>query len=85
MHYYCPKGIESWCPYQSAITAGKPLPNHPNYISAECVTMILKLFADFQLNKEDFIKKISSGITSKNIEAIQSFIQNDKKDRSMWN
>lgn len=44
IHRYCPKDIDSWCPYQFAIYSGQTLPKHPNYISENCVKMILTLY-----------------------------------------
>lgn len=64
----------SWCPYQTAIFTGQPIPNHPNYISENCVKLIMNLFSDFQLDQKEFLDKISLGITSNNNEAIHSLL-----------
>lgn len=70
-HKYCPDTSDSWCKYKSAVHTGKDIPVHPNYLSDDCVKLILKLYEDFGYDSEDFVWKISDGMTSNHNESIQ--------------
>ena len=73
-HRYCPYSKDSWCHYQAAIFNSRTPPNHPNYLSQTAVDLIFSTFDDFKYNKEEFIDKISGGMTSNHNEAIHSIL-----------
>lgn len=73
-HKFCPKKIDSWCTLQVAILSGQTPPTHPNYISNNCVDMILTLFEQFGYDSPSFIQKIALGKTSNHNEAIYSVL-----------
>ena len=73
-HRYCPRCQDSWCLYQAAIFNNRTPPNHPNYLSQTAVGLIFSTFDDFKYNKEEFIDKISGGMTSNHNEATHSIL-----------
>ena len=46
-HSLCATGPESWCRYQKAIAVGEKPPRHPNYLSAQAVELVSKIFRQF--------------------------------------
>ena len=56
-HRPCPKGANTWCRYQLAISRGIPVPRHPNYLSQDAAKLVAKVFKDFGYNSANFIEK----------------------------
>ena len=73
-HRYCPHRQDSWCHYQAAIFNNRTPPHHPNYLSQTAVDLIFSTFNYFKYNKQEFIDKISGGMTSNHNEAIHSIL-----------
>ena len=73
-HRNCPHCQDSWCHYQAAIFNNCTPPHHPNYLSQTAVELIFSTFDDFKYNKEEFIDKISGGMTSNHNAAIHSIL-----------
>ena len=73
-HQFCPYTTDSWCRYQQAIFNCESPPSHPNYLGADATSLIQDLFADFGYDSEEFIGKISQGLSSNHNEAIHSLL-----------
>ena len=73
-HRYCPHRPDSWCHYQAAIFNNCTPPHHPNYLTQTAGDLIFSTFDYFKYNKEEFIDKISGGMTSNHNEAIHSIL-----------
>ena len=73
-HRFCPYSSDSWCRYQHAIFNSDNLPSHPNYLGADATSLIQDLFQEFGYDSEDFVRKISQGLSSNHNEAIHSLL-----------
>ena len=73
-HRFCPFTKDSWCQYQAAKFANKPLPHHPNYLSEAAVKIIFDVYEEFKLTTPAFIQKVSDGRTSNHNETIHSIL-----------
>ena len=70
-HQYCPYTADSWCSYQQPTFFS---PSHLNYLGAESTTLILDLFQEFGYDSEEFVEKISQGLSSNHNEDIYSLL-----------
>ena len=73
-HRYCPYCQDSWCHYQAAIFNKRTPPHHPNYLSQTAINLIFSTFDEFKYNKEEFIEKISGGMTSNHNESTHNIL-----------
>ena len=73
-HQYCPYSSDSWCRYQQAIFLSESPPSHPNYLGAAATSLIQDLFLEFGYDSEEFVTKISQGLSSNHNEAIHSLL-----------
>ena len=73
-HRFCPSSSETWCSYQLAKFHSEGPPSHPNYLGEEATSLIQELFEDFGYDSEDFVSKISEGLSSNHNEAIHSLL-----------
>ena len=73
-HRYCPYRQDSWCQYQGGIFNKHTPPHHPNYLSETAVELIFNTFDEFRYNKEEFIDKVSGGMTSNYNESIHHIL-----------
>ena len=73
-HRLCPKGHNSWCRYQSALSKGIPFPRHPNYLSLDAAKVVEKVFKEFAYNTPNFIEKVQQGHTSNHNESLHSVL-----------
>ena len=73
-HQFCPFSSDSWCRIQQAIFKSGTPPSHPNYLGPESTSLIPDLFAEFGYESEEFVGKISQGLSSKHNEAIHSLL-----------
>ena len=60
---FCPCTSDSWSRYQQAAFKSESPPSHPNYLGPEATTLIQDLFHEFVYNTEDFVGKISQGLS----------------------
>ena len=63
-HLYCPHSQDSWYHFQTSIFNNRTPTHQPNYLSQTAVDLIFSTFDEFKYNKEEFIDKISGGMTS---------------------
>ena len=73
-HSFCPKGPDSWCRYERALSSGDIPPRHPNYLGHNAVGLITKVFSKYNYDKEYFINQIADGQTSNHNEAVHNII-----------
>ena len=88
-HQFCPFSSDSWCRYQQAIYNNEIPPSHPNYLVPAAVSLIQDLFEDFGYNSEEFVRKISQGLSSNHNEAIHSLLftmvhKTDAVGKDLW-
>ena len=73
-HRCCAHSQDSWCHFQAAIFNNNTPPRDFNYLFQTAVDLIFSTFDEFKYNKEEFINKISGGMTSNHNEAIHSVL-----------
>ena len=73
-HQNCPKGKDSLCRYQNAISHDQIPPKHPKCLSPEAVTLVQIVFTKYRYNTEEFVGQIAQGQTSNHNEAIHNIL-----------